>query len=813
MKKVIFCLFLINFCFSEEIILDEIVVASKEDKKPFNSSTFLDRKSINLITSKDGSITELLKTNPNITFNKNARNSTESGEISPKDISINGASHYQNNFLVDNLNFNDDINPTGNKTLFKSVWRGPALGTQAINLNADLLQSIEVFDNAVSAKYGDFQGGVIKAKTKDPSRNFSGIISYGYTNGNLEKTFIDEKVKKNYENSRGWMDKSDFSKNKFRFGIQGYASENFGLLFDYTRNSSLIKHKTKSSILDPKIANFPNEKRINENYFLKAILNASENFTLKPSFLYARQKSVGFIEDDINSKMDNIFGGYALNLDADLALNGVFIEQNLNYSEFESSRYFDFKDGLYIYKKSNLKNWGAGKTSTYGGLGDIKQVQKTFNYKLDLSFDEKNIGKTSHKFITGFEYIHKTGSHKTLTPVKEYNFTKLPNNYRCKNGNLTCINDDSFDGFGQFANSLWYYGDVDNKIKMSQISLYLEDEINYDKFTIRPGIRIQRDSLTKDFYKAFRFVSQYEFINENFIGFGLNRYYGRNIFANKLYNDTFIHQKDLTRNHPDDEWKFISNNTNSYLTTRLKLPYDDEFSLFYKGEIDNFSLNLKYIKRKSKDEIVAKSRSKAGLGALNGFDKEYAIYSNDGKTNSDIYTFSIKNKEPFIILNTKNNFELSFSHTKRKRNFNDYTDKDIDKNVLYNGDVIKSGDLPVVDYYFPNSLKFSHNTKISDFTISNFITYNDKSSALIRGFNRDKKMISYEKVDISSFWTWDMRINYSKNLNKNVNFFANLDINNILNKKYAVNKNVFGSEIYDVFDPGRNIWLEAGLRW
>lgn len=71
-------------------------------------------------------------------------------------------------------------------------------------------------------------------------------------------------------------------------------------------------------------------------------------------------------------------------------------------------------------------------------------------------------------------------------------------------------------------------------------------------------------------------------------------------------------KKDFERNHPDEEWKPTGSNTNSYITTRLKLPYDDEFSLFYSGEINNFDLNLKYAKRKSKDEIIGKTASKLG---------------------------------------------------------------------------------------------------------------------------------------------------------------------------------------------------------
>lgn len=808
MKKAYIIGICLSPCFAGNIVLDEIIVTNFDYNKNFSSSTFLDRKKISLIISKDGSITEILKTNPNITFGKNGKKSMAGGEISPKDISINGASHYQNNFMVDDTNFNNDINPAGYKDKFNNTWRGATLGTQAINLNADLLKSIEVFDSAVSAKYGDFQGGVVKAKTRDPKTNFSGIISSTYTNGKWHKTFLDEKIKKSQDRAK-WMESSDFSKKKFRFEAEGYITENFGLLFDFSRLNSHINRETDKYTLDPKFASYPNEKRTNENYFIKGIAHIGDNTIIKPSFLHSKQKIITFIESNVNSLMENPFGGNSFNLNLESTLNNIFIEQSLGYSEFESSRYSYFKDGLYLYKRSNLKNWGVGGgISSYGGMGDIAEFQKTFNYKLDLSFDEKNIDKTSHKAIAGLEYINKSGSYETPNPHIEYDFGELPAGYKCKSGDLTCVNDDSFGGKGQFANKLWYYGDVDNKVKMDQISLYLEDEISFDKFKIRPGIRIQTDSLTKDFYKALRFATQYEFIDENFIGFGLNRYYGRNIFQQKIYSDTYRHQKNFIRNHPNDEWKYTDNDTNLYFSTRLKLPYDDEFSLFYNGKIDNFNLSLKYVKRESKNEIFAKRGKEVGMKTPGGFDDSFKIFVNNGKTSTDIYTITLKNKESIAILGLENNFEASFTHMKRKRNFKDYYDSDIKEYAIYNDKVIKASDLPAFDFYYPNSFKFSHNIKINnDLIISNFISYVSKIDDISqKGYKN--KMSVYKSSKIPSHTTWDMRISYDKNLHNNIRFFANLDINNILNKKYIIAKGY-----YDTFGEGRNFWLEAGLKW
>lgn len=829
MRKIAFIVTPLVLIAEQSIDIGEVEVS---DSKSLNtqtssyvSSRTITQGKLKAQTKKDGTISDALRSNPNVILNKTADSSTESGEISPKDVSINGASFYQNNFMVDGLNFNDDINPAGYRTLFKNTWRGPTLGSQAINLSSDLLKSIEVIDSSVSAKYGGFQGGVVNAKTRDPKKGFHGVVSGGYTSGDLSKNFIDPLVRDNYKNSTGWYDKSDFSKRKYRFGMEGYVSDDFGLLFDYTKHKSIIKTHTKDSIMDPKIAEFPNETRDAQNYFIKGIYRAGDRVNIKPSYLYSKQNSRSFIEHDLNSAMDNKFGGFALNLDVEADLDSVFLEQKVSYSEFESSRYFDFKNGLYDYAKSNLKNWGNSYNardglfhSYYGGLGDIKQLQKTFTYNIDATLSEFEIFNTKHNIINGFEYENKRGSYRTLTPFAEYFTPKaLPDGYICDKDDLTCINDNSFGGKGQYLSELYYYGNVYNKATMNKFALYLEDEILYDKFKFRPGVRMERNSINSDVNIAPRFVSEYEFIGENFLGFGLNRYYGRELFAQKIYNDMYAHQEDFIRNHPNEKFTKTANDINGFLGNKFKTPYDDELSLFYRGDIKNARLDLKYIKRKSRDEVKVTSRKKAGLGSVAGLDDNYYIYTNDGKTDSDIYTFTVQNIDPIEFINTKNYFELGYTHMKRDRNFNKYTDSDLylDRKILYNGKERTIGELPTVDFYTPDVLRLAHTMQVPYFgiTLSNFINYESGNEALVRGFDKAKKMQTYTKVNLPSRTTWDARVAYDKNLHKDVEFFANFDINNILNKKQKIDADSIDDKIYYTYATGRNLYLEVGLKW
>lgn len=790
---------------------------------PYAGSKSISRDKLDITTSKNHTITEALKTNPNVFVVRSQEKGIDGGEITPMDFSINGASFYQNNFQIDGMNFNNDIEPAGNKNLYKNIWKGPSLGSQAINLDTDLLESIEVIDSSVSAKYGSFQGGVVNAKTRNPKRKFSGTISYGYTDGDWTERIVDPLVEKQYADMTGWMDKTNFTKRRYRFGMEGYVTENIGLLFDYTRNESKIKYKTKPSILNPEFASFPDDERLAENYFLKAIIHA-DNHTIKPSILYSRQKNQSFIEHDINSGNEAKFGGLYLNLEVLSEFEAFILSQNLSYSNSDSSRYFDFKDGLYVYKQSDLMNWGGGANSSgnsyYGGLGDLEQKQKDFSYKADLEFNEYKTGALSHRFLTGLEFNHMEGSYKTANTYRYFSSpTALPSGFICQKGDRTCVNDNSFRGLGQYQSKKAEFGGINNKTNLDKFAIYLEDELSYDRLKIRPGLRAEYDTFTKDFNVAPRLTSEYEFIDRNFFGLGLNRYYGRNLFSYKIFNTMYSGYKDFERTSPNTPWKQISQDKDGFADYGFKTPYDDELSIFYHGQIDNFRLALKYIKRKSKDEIVVTRRENLGLPSIEAIEGNYKVYTNGGKTNTDIVTFTASTISPYELFTTKNHFEFSATWMDRDRNFQDYR-FEVDRsgsgsNALYHGKVLNSNDLPIMDDYPEIYAKFSHIMEIPklNLTISNFLNYEKGYDILVRGYNSSLRMSEYFDAKIDDRFTWDMRIAYDQKIQGDFRFFANLDINNITNEKFKITGSTLNNEIYYDYGIGRNVWLEAGLKW
>ena len=96
--------------YGEQIELKDLNVTAKLDNNITINKTSpiedkylggnkITRKYINKVPKGDGTLTGLLKTNPNVQFNTGSRSSSNAGEIEPEDISINRAPFWQNNYM------------------------------------------------------------------------------------------------------------------------------------------------------------------------------------------------------------------------------------------------------------------------------------------------------------------------------------------------------------------------------------------------------------------------------------------------------------------------------------------------------------------------------------------------------------------------------------------------------------------------------------------------------------------------------------------------------------------------------------------
>ncbi|HYQ50055.1 MAG TPA: TonB-dependent receptor plug domain-containing protein, partial [Pseudomonas sp.] len=145
--------------------LHDTLVLGDTEGNGYMGATVISGKAIRAFPGANGDITTLLQMHPSVQFSGAQKSSNTPGEIDPADISINGAKFYQNNFMIDGISINNDLDPGAHGYSENRQFDAAPSNPHGIALDADLLQEVKVYDSNVPAEYGGFNGGVIDAIT------------------------------------------------------------------------------------------------------------------------------------------------------------------------------------------------------------------------------------------------------------------------------------------------------------------------------------------------------------------------------------------------------------------------------------------------------------------------------------------------------------------------------------------------------------------------------------------------------------------------------------------------------------------------
>ncbi|MCI6988913.1 MAG: TonB-dependent receptor plug domain-containing protein [Campylobacter sp.] len=843
MKKIVLISFVYACAFGDQIVIKDLNVTANKAKGggaiktgEFLGSTSYDRDYLNSSLKGDGVISNIIKANPNARVSLGERTSKNSGEILPQNISINGAEIYQNNFLVDGVNINNDINPLGGViSTGAAANRTPFLTnpSQGLNIDTDLLENIEILDSSVSAKYGSFQGGVVRAKTKDPRRGFHGKINFSYTSDDWQKFHIAKEEQDDFDYSTNSSYQPDFKKYKTGVTLEGFLSDNFGLIMNYNQTYSKIYQQIyqKDYDLEPSLVGSKRKLyRKNENLFLKGLWYANDSLTVRPSFTYSPYKATYYSTGGHNAGAKVEGGAIGGSVEFDYDTSFANINQIFSYQESQMSRDTN-SDRMFVWRKTKSMP-GVTKSKTDNVIdgvgGDVDQKQSKFAYSLDVEFNEFDLGITSHSFIAGLHLDKTDAKYDIKNP---YYHATTPLNlgiFSCKKDDIFCLDDEIIanryqNWSGQYFNRYNYYqGKID--VDMKTYAFYLEDKIKIDRFTIRPGFRLDKNDYMGNLNYSPRLSVNADVFNDdktNIFG-GYNRYYGRSIFAYKLRDGMSALESSYKRKNPNSPWEYDKSALNSYNFKDLDVPYDDEYVVGFAQKFGDFELSGKYTRREGKDLIRRTSASKMGATPGDGktLRKDYYYYTNEGESKTNIYTLKLKNLNQLEAFGTYNSFEISYNYIDTKRNFdnfNDIFDDYYDKatKVVYKDKVINQTELPKNTNDIPWKVTATTITKIPSmhFTWSNFFTLQGGYDAIVRDGKVDidgKRLTKYKDKSIDNSFTWDTRLSLEFPLPKESFAFINFDIYNILDDENAVSISDNGVVNYDV---GRQFWLEVGYRW
>ena len=768
-------------------ILPEIVVYG-DNNKSLSSVKTLSSDEISKTPTSNGNITDYLRSNPHIRYENSDQNGFQRGEIKPENISINGADPNQTAYFVDNVNINNDL------AIDSSIFDGamqvvPGIShTQAYFFDATMLSKVEVQDSNISASLGGFMGGAVIAKTKQYSGTDSIKLKYRTTNCSWAKMEAGDSVQKILKLVRpddvGVAElQPKYNKQTFNILAEKRLNDNLGMVFGYSRRTSSIeqnrligfdKNAKNKAQLDKQ-----NHQRLSDNLLLNFNWTPQEKERIEFGLRYSNYKELKYFKENINNNVSDYHQALGSTLAWVHSFNSGVWTNTLAYDRFQDKR----KSSSNSVETTSVSDEDYEPLYNFekGGYGNSQLIQDNLHFSTEYVMDPFYLASTEHSISIGGIY-----------QATKYQFYR-PQDVHSKIILSTLKSDGSMEEPPTSTESTTSKGRV--KTSYQNIAIYAEDLIKWNKFELRPGIRIERDDYLKNNNIAPRFVARYHPWDNTGFTLGLNRYYGRSFASLKLANGILKLNNDSTRQHQN----FSS----------LKSPYADELSLSFDQNMGNLALKLGYIHRDNKNRIILKRESITG--------KRKTSYINGRPFGVDIYTFQLNNIEPWKLGKTYWTTSLGFDWLNTKRA--DGEEFDLNKLVSLDGKLMTYREM--LRQVNSNTEDWIARLGI-DMTIPDYdITWSNKvyMKAPIRSYeeldsDNNNGISRFRSYHYGRHTQWDSSIRWQPTIRGKHSVYLQVDILNVLNKTRK-NKvtTISTSDEYGVYTPGREFWLEVGYQF
>ncbi|MVV51800.1 TonB-dependent receptor [Pseudomonas sp. PB120] len=790
----------------------------------YQSERTVDRRMIESLPAGNGDITSLLRTNPSVQFDDSQLGGKNPGEIGPANVSINGARYWQNLFVVDGMSMNNDIDPGSVTDSYDQV----AGRSQGLALDTDLLQDIKVYDSNVPASYGGFNGGVIEANTRNPTRDLHGKVSAqmtrsAWTRYHLDKDDPDLEA---FEAGYGTGNQPEFDKLITRATLEGYLTDNFGLMGSFSRKESTIPTRTFALSHNTDQANEEHEQtRRIDNYFLKSVWQINDDWGLDVSLTHAPEVAHTYGSNALYSGRDTTAGGDAVS--ARLLWNAPLatVEQVLSWSRLENSRDSE-SDYLIAWRTSTTKNWSGSTTASEGGMGDIEQEQEQLAYKLKVDWNGFQALGLEHNVQTGLELSQSSTFYDRSTPYTSYSVAGMTSTATCVGNDPLCSVGKTVNGWkGQYAKTKTI---TEGKVEFDSQSwaVFLQDEMRWGRLKVRPGVRVDADDYMDKTTIAPRLAVEFDVFGDGqtrLIG-GANRYYGRNLSAYRLRDGVAALQSNYTRASQTSNWVYSSQVANGAKFNSLDIPYDDELTLGVTHIQWNTEFALKYVNRKGHDQISRAWGSQIGQPStdLKELASNYFTYYNGGESESEIYSLTVTPLRDFSFWGTSTTGQVGLDLTDvQSSGLSDYTTSIgllyVDDPVIqYQGKFITYSQRPAENYNRPWTARLTTMTAIPQLNLnwSNFLRYRDGyrriagTGATVE--HNGEQVRVWEETDYAGALTWDTRLGWELPTAKDQALFVNLDVSNLLDKVIVSSTD---SDDVVTYEVGRQFMLEVGYRF
>lgn len=775
------------------------------------------------ITSEDikgtsignGNVTDLLKTSPSVLFSNSSDSGLTQGEIKPSTISIHGSTGYQNNYMLDGISFNNDIDPSD-----------PGLGStstrlssseQGFYLDSRLIDEIKVYDKNIPVEYGGFTGGVVDITGRRWRNQNGGSIFYSTTHSSWNKTHVDPRI--DFDTSHNDVShpsryQPNYKKNNFGGWFEAGITDTLGFVFSGSHRESdisSISYQGNAVGLDGNnkltpIANqggFKDQTRRADNFSTKFSWYATENTNLDLAINYANHEDYSFASNMANSGYTTKHKALGAMLQLTHHWDVASLDVTAGYQQLEDDR---DNDQNYMIIFTDYTNWQNPKDYNSGGVGNLTTKQNNINLKTKLAFNPTQWLHMTHNPTVGMEFSQVKARYIRNSDYYQYRFNgtwdSMPWIEYADNGSV----------FEAGTHSATY----------NSYTLFVDDTVTYKQLTIRPGVRVDYDNFVEKFNIAPRLTIDYDLFGDGNtkLSTGANRYYGRNIMVYALYGAQNAGLKNCYFCKPgdaDNEW---TSSTDFEGLDSLETPYNDEFTLSVEQAIMNSLWKVQYVHRESYDEVISRPKYVSGSSVR--------TFDNSGRSSNDSLALSVQNRNPWQLMTTEHTLSASIIWEKSNSNTpkNGYANYDPAGNisrdkVWYNGSVINASDLPATDFNLPLRINLELKSAFPDYDLAfyNLLQWHSQRYQAVRFDNEyheenGERMAKYNREDFASTFRWDVKALWTPSFLPGANF--SVEVNNILNKRNITDRYIYSTSkgdtgtVLNSYEPGRQIWLQVG---
>lgn len=822
-------------------VLDEVVVSETSFSQQIGTQKITEEQMERRPTN-NGNITELLKTNPNVRFSSTSEGSMSGGEIKPDDVSFHGEKYYNNNFIINGMSNNDNLNPGASSgRIADSQPPGtnahdlPSGDTQSFWIDTSSLKSVEVFDSNISAKYGSFSGGVINAELKDPDLDKrSGKVYYRTTNDSWAKFHIDPDRENSFLSATALNLQPDYLKQSYGFVLSQPISDKAALRLSYNRTTSDIQfyHSTlqtydaQRNLSDA--GQYGNvQRRINETLTLNGVYFPDNGDLWRTTIIYSPHSERYYKPNVVHGGFTNTGGGVQASVGWEKQFENVKMKSFFGYKKSGNTIEQEMDD-YYNYRPSDYLNWISGSNlARMGGYGKFRTEKQTYTLKQDYEVNEFEWKDIQHKIIFGWDANLANAKYKRDTESTNYSVFVKDSNVIC-NGDVACIVGD------QYASTKQVYETRNVSVSDNQFGAYIEDRMKWKKLEFTAGLRVDHNGFYGTTNFAHRLSTSYDLFGDSSTRLfgGYNRYYNGSMLAYKLRQDigrAYRQSRTLNTDGTLGEWQDarIVYNSNQDVS-KMKNPYADEINAGISQQIGDMLSTFKWVHRESRNQLLRTSATRSDGSA-------YSTLSNNGWTKNDTLTLTLTPKSGYKSdwFNLGYNFGFSYNKTKTNYKYYESTDEDVEyyivnKKLIYapNGLVPADFNSPWqahldLNFEFPKlRLTWDHRFSYAKgqnyfyqpngntvFSCDGANTSNTVYREACGDFVGDAKI--YEEGYKASHLLVDWRFSYKQPTFKDQYLQIDLDINNVLNRRVAA-KSADGNTVYKM---GRNFWLGASYNW